>query len=243
MESTNISVKNEKSWKLNITFIMAVLGLLVCGLGIANVFKTASLRTPEYFVNAAMLIVLALAFLVLSVLGGFRKFKNTSKIAFVYVIFFVLMIYLLTRVIWTGVALNGRVKTILSDYTNYTTDVTREHAADLIVRKTQAIIFFGLIALIGVGSLVYFATMKTLDGESRWPYLLAFALTLLAIYLVAYNEINFLNNTSNLDKDFWALFGETRAPVFSLIAIFVINLTNDYDPEQDRQLAKALTAK
>jgi len=243
MESTNISVKNEKVWKFNLTFIMSVLGLIVCGLGISNVFKTASLQTAEYFVNAALLIVVALTFLVLAILSGFRKFKNTSKIGFVYVILFILIVYLITRVIWTGVALSGRVEAILADYVNYTTDVTRQYAADLVIRDSQSIITFGIIALIGVGSLVYFSTMKTLDGESRWPYLLAFGLTLLAFYLVAYNEINFLNNTSNLDSNFWALFGESRAPVFSLICIFVVNLTNDYDPDQDRQLAKAAFAK
>lgn len=243
MESTNISVKNEKIWKFNLTFIMAVLGLAVCGLGISNVFKTASLQTAEYFVNAAMLIVMALTFLVLAILSGFRKFKNSSKIGFVYVILFILIVYLLTRVIWTGVSLNDRVRTILADEINYTTDVTRQYAADLVIRKSQSIVTFGIVAIIGVGSLVYFATMKTLDGETRWPYLLAFALTLLSFYLVAYNEINFLNNTSNLDENFWALFGESRAPVFSLLFIFVVNLTNDYDPDQDRQLAKLAPAK
>ena len=243
MESTNISVRNEKVWKFNLTLIMSVLGLAVCVLGISNVFTTVSLQTPEYFVNAALLIVLALAFLALAIISGFRKFKNTSKIGFVYVVLFILIVYLTTRVIWTGVAFNGRVEAILSDYTNYTTDVTRQYAADLVIRNSQSIIIFGIIALIGMGSLVYFSTMKTLDGESRWPYLLAFGLTLLAFYLVAYNEINFLNNTSNLDTNFWALFGESRAPVFSLIFIFVVNLTNDYDPDQDRQLAKIALAK
>jgi len=115
MESTNISVKNEKVWKFNLTFIMAVLGLAVCGLGISNVFKTASLQTAEYFVNAAMLIVLALTFLALAILSGFRKFKNSSKIGFVYVVLFILIVYLLTRIIWTGAALNGRVEAILAD--------------------------------------------------------------------------------------------------------------------------------
>jgi lysylphosphatidylglycerol synthetase-like protein (DUF2156 family) len=241
MESTNISTRVEKPWKINLTFVMSALALISCILGIVNAFNV--IKTSEYYVNAIYYIVIAIAFAILVALSGFRKYANTSKIAFVYLVLAVLVVYTVTRVIWTATALNSRVLAIANDTTNYTTDTSRQFAINALRRKSGGIIATGIITLIGMAFMFYFATKKTLDGETRWPYYLTFGLTLFALYLVCYNEVNFLNNTATLDKAFWALFSESRASVVCFISIFVINVVNDYDPDKDPIFATPATAK
>lgn len=241
MENTNISTRVEKPWKINLTFVMSALALVCCILGIFNAFNT--LKTSEYYVNAIYYIIIAIAFAVLVIFSGFRKYANTSKIAFVYIVFFGIVAYVATRVIWSASTLNSRSNAIANDMVNYSTDTAREFAINALRRKVSGIIVTGILALIGMGFMFYFATKKTLDGETRWPYYLTFGLTLFVLYLVAYNEINFLNNTSNLNSAFWALFGETRASVVSLISIFVVNVVNDYDPDKDPVFVKAPAAQ
>jgi uncharacterized membrane protein len=241
MESTNISTRVEKPWRINLTFVMSALALISCILGIVNAFNV--IKTSEYYVNAIYYIVIAIAFAVLVALSGFRKYANTSKIAFVYIVFLAIVAYVLTRIIWSAATVESRAAAIANDFVNYTTDTNRQFAINALRRKVGGIVVTGIIALIGMGFMFYFGAKKTLDGETRWPYYLTFGLTLFALYLVAYNEINFLNNTSNLNSTFWALFGETRASVVSLIAIFVVNVANDYDPDIDPSFAKITSAQ
>ncbi|MCI2111111.1 MAG: hypothetical protein LKK13_02080 [Bacilli bacterium] len=222
------------------TFVMGLLGIAVCLLAIVKVIRNESLHTDEYRLNAIYIGLMGLVFVVISAIGGFRRFKNTSKIAAVYAVLAVLVAYMLTRVIWTDVALSGRVTSIMYNYSDYTTDVARSQAVIKLEQEARTITVCGSIGAIALISLFYFAAKKTLDGEFRWTYGLSFVIALVFVYIVAYNEVNFLNSTSNLDADFWALFFESRASVFSLIFIFTISVSNDYDPDKDPVFNKSL---
>lgn len=201
------------------------------GIGVSILCFVCALNSPAGLYTMETVLIAATGCLLIgfSLLSIFTS-KNSSRIAFVYVLYLAVTIFAIARLVMLINNLGPGKEAILADEINYSTDTARILAAELFTRESiEQIVFYSISFPFLIGLFV-FSLKKALDGENNRYYIISFLGSLLFVWLGSYVDVNALNNLTTMDFSFFAELFIKRFFPFMLLISYLISLENDYDP-------------